>query len=249
MINFIGEIDRLDPRLKRRCTTPSHLLFGISLNKGTMKSQEVWRDIPGYKGLYQVSNFGRIKSLKRNRIIKQQVQNGGYKLIHLYSNSKRKALTVHRLVALSFISNPQNKPHINHKDCDKSNNWLDNLEWVTPSENMQHAFKNGLCNNGEWDNKRRKILGERMSKLHKNKPKTLEHNQKNRDAHKGKIYGKRIPIRVKWLWNNEICLKDFASIRETSREMNISRTKIKKVLNSDIMINKYSFHEHYKDRL
>ena len=114
---------------------------------------EIWKDITGYKNLYQVSNYGRIKSLAHinNRgvyrpecILGNRLSDRGYHTALLYNNGKPKSFRVHRLVALEFIPNPNNKPHINHIDGIKSNNCIDNLEWVTISENLKHSFKLGL---------------------------------------------------------------------------------------------------------
>ena len=114
---------------------------------------EIWKDIEGYKGLYQISNLGRVRGLgKHDRLgryhaerIKAIVNNGqGYLVVNLKHNGKQKQMTVHRLVAKAFIPNPENKLEINHKDGCKSNNCVDNLEWTSRSENLKHAFKLGL---------------------------------------------------------------------------------------------------------
>lgn len=119
--------------------------------------QEIWKDIEGYEGFYQVSNFGTIKSLSRyikfgnktrysnERILKFHKDKDGYKKVILQKSGKAQNYLIHRLVAQAFIPNPDNKPQINHKDGDKQNNKVDNLEWCTPSENMIHAFKTELC--------------------------------------------------------------------------------------------------------
>ena len=123
--------------------------------------KEIWKDIPGYEGLYQVSDLGRIKRLPklvkneglRNKsktfiskelIIKPFNISKGYKGVILTKNGKRTNKKLHRLVAEVFIENPFNKPQVNHIDCDKTNNKVTNLEWVTGSENIIHAVKNGL---------------------------------------------------------------------------------------------------------
>lgn len=112
-------------------------------------NKEIWEDIEDYEGLYQISNCGRVKSLifSEKRILKNIINNNGYFIITLCKNNKCKTFTIHRLVALHFIPNPEDKPQVNHKDGDKLNNYYKNLEWCTASENVQHAWKNNLCEN------------------------------------------------------------------------------------------------------
>lgn len=108
--------------------------------------QEIWKDIVGYEGLYQVSNFGVVKSLtklcghrpKKETIIKQDTSRG-YKRVTLCKDGILKRFQVHRLVGLAFIENPQNKPCINHKDENRANNNVLNLEWVTHKENTNYG--------------------------------------------------------------------------------------------------------------
>lgn len=106
--------------------------------------QEIWKDIKYYEGLYQVSNLGRVKSLITNKIKTQYNCNSGYLRVGLFKNYKRENALVHRLVAKTFIKNELNKKQVNHIDGNKSNNVVTNLEWVTPSENLIHAYKIGL---------------------------------------------------------------------------------------------------------
>lgn len=122
--------------------------------------KEIWKDIPGYEGLYQVSNLGRVKRLEYKRennliktmstfkehILKPAKQTSGYMYIVLCKNNKTKGFRVHRLVAEAFISNPYNLPQVNHIDANKSNNNVNNLEWCSRSENMQHAYSHNLIN-------------------------------------------------------------------------------------------------------
>lgn len=103
---------------------------------------EMWRDIEGYGGNYQVSNYGRIKSKKK--ILKTFLSTNGYYRVRLYSNKKGREYKVHRLVAKAFIENIDNKPIVNHKDGNKLNNNANNLEWCTQAENIKHALKSGL---------------------------------------------------------------------------------------------------------
>lgn len=119
---------------------------------------EEWKDIENYKGLYQISNIGRVRSLSRfqsrtERLLKGEIDNRGYVRVRLSFKNRTQKFQVHRLVALGFIPNPQNKPQINHINGNKSNNIYTNLEWCTESENMIHAFKTGLQSlSGEKNN-------------------------------------------------------------------------------------------------
>jgi hypothetical protein len=103
---------------------------------------EIWKDVYGFEGVYQVSSWGRIKSYKRKKtnIIKPFNNGSGWMQISLSG----KKFLIHRLVALIFIPNPENKPEVNHKDGIKSNNHVDNLEWVTNQENITHSILSGL---------------------------------------------------------------------------------------------------------
>ena len=119
---------------------------------------EKFVDIKGYEGYYQISNHGRIKSLKRivkhasgdvelkEKFKKPTVNSNGYYKTNLYKNGKETTVYIHRLIASAFIPNLDNKPQINHIDGVKTNNDLSNLEWVTQSENGLHAYNIGLRN-------------------------------------------------------------------------------------------------------
>lgn len=127
---------------------------------------EIWKDIKGYEGLYQVSNFGRVKKLERDlvykdgkvvhykeQILSPSIRANGYLQVHLSINMKKNNFYVHRLVAEAFISNPDNLPQVNHKDEDKTNNfvWVNedcsvdynktNLEWCDAKYNTNYGTK------------------------------------------------------------------------------------------------------------
>ena len=97
---------------------------------------------------YLVDNVGNVFSLRSGRFISQRLDKYGYPRVNLYEGTKNHTVTVHRLVAKAFISNPHNLPEVNHIDGNKQNNSIFNLEWVTSSENQLHAFRLGLQNPG-----------------------------------------------------------------------------------------------------
>ncbi len=104
---------------------------------------EEWKDIPGYNGDYQSSTLGNVRN-KSGKILKQRINKhrSNYKLIRFYGKSP--FLKVHRLIALTFIPNPNNKPEVNHINGNKEDNNIQNLEWVTRKENVNHAKNSGL---------------------------------------------------------------------------------------------------------
>lgn len=131
------------------------------------RSEEIWKPIPEYEGIYEVSNFGNVRSVDRyldckiknvnkhlwkGRIISQQKRKDGRLTVALYSHSKRKRMLVHRVVADAFIPNPNNYPCINHKDENPANNKVENLEWCT------YKYNN---NYGTFAERRRKTMEEK----------------------------------------------------------------------------------------
>lgn len=132
---------------------------------------ETWKDIEGYEGIYQVSSFGRVISMPRKvnnrwgyfiskqKNIKPRISKCGYGFVALYKNNKRKDVRIHRLVANAFLNNLNCYPIINHKDGNKMNNNVENLEWCSYSQNTNHAIENNLIRfyKGSQNKKARKI--------------------------------------------------------------------------------------------
>ena len=127
--------------------------------------KEIWKDIKGYKEFYQISNFGKVKSLKRiiykingqkqhrkERILKMLFDKDGYKFVVLFKNNTRKHSSIHRLIANHFIPNINNLPEVNHKNGNKANNKVSNLEWCTEKFNSKHAHDIGLYPSIEGEN-------------------------------------------------------------------------------------------------
>lgn len=116
---------------------------------------EIWKAVNGYEGIYEVSNKGSVRSLprvtcrgqKRNGKILKLVKWGmpSYLGVYLCKDGTEKRVLVHRLIAQTFIPNPNNKPEVNHIDGDRFNNTVENLEWATPKENVRHAYDTGLA--------------------------------------------------------------------------------------------------------
>jgi hypothetical protein len=116
---------------------------------------EIWKDIKGYENLYQISTFGRVKSFPRKgtvkyiKILKQAKDSSGYSQVCLTKNKTKISKAIHKLVALHFIKGKKDKIQINHKDGNKENNNVINLEWVSQLENKKHAVINNLVSYGE----------------------------------------------------------------------------------------------------
>lgn len=124
--------------------------------------QEIWKDIPRYIGYYQASNLGKIKSIERNgtkkggRILKPVLAKNGYLVMTLRANGIKRVEKVHRLIAETFLSNSNNLPQVNHKDENKENNYVDNLEWCTQKYNINYGNRNKKVSNKLINNKHSK---------------------------------------------------------------------------------------------
>lgn len=129
--------------------------------------EEIWKPIPNYEGLYEVSNLGRVKSLERvvylpkrkifrklkERFLRLNPSSDWYPIVSLHKKSKVEVKQVHKIVGLLFVKNPDNLPYLNHINGIKTDNRSTNLEWCTHLFNMRHAFTTGLIPNGERNHK------------------------------------------------------------------------------------------------
>jgi len=122
------------------------------------ENKEIFKDIPGYEGLYQVSNIGNVKALQVKKLrgrgyqlrpeilLKHKIKDHGYLEVVLCKDNSRYGVCIQRLVAITFIPNPENKPTVNHKNGIKNDNTVNNLEWATFKEQINHADNTGLRN-------------------------------------------------------------------------------------------------------
>ena len=141
----------------------------------------IWKDVEGFEGLYRVSSEGVLISTPRQGakggVVKGYPTRQGYMEYCLHKNNKVKRVCVHRVLAKHFIQNPENKPFVNHIDGNKSNNNIENLEWVTRQENVEHAVRTGLLNNKGENHPQSKITDQEVLEI--------------RDLYKNKIYNQR----------------------------------------------------------
>ena len=157
---------------------------------------EEWKAIAECNGEYYISDHGRVKSYKcgKERILKYALYRG-YPYVHLkLKESKDKVVSIHRLVAMYFLENPENKKTVNHRDGNKSNNHINNLEWMTQKENIQHAWDTGLCEKRRFDLGKAKskpvidiITGTKYTSLKL----ACEKIKENYSTHAGRILNKR----------------------------------------------------------
>lgn len=159
---------------------------------------EIWKDIHGYEGEYQVSNTGQVRSLNylhtgEVKPLKQNTDGNGYKVVTLYKNGKKKTCRVHRLVAIVFLPNPNNLPMVNHKDEHPSNNNVNNLEWCTSEYNNNYGTKKEKLSESLKGKSFSEEHKKNLSKSHKGKTHSEETKKKMSESSKGKCKGKDSP--------------------------------------------------------
>ena len=187
---------------------------------------EVWKDVKNYEGYYIVSSMGKVKSLDRivlgkngvssfrsGKLKSNVIDRWGYLLVLLSKNNKQKLCRIHRLVAEAFIPNPENKPHIDHINTDKKDNWVGNLRWCTRSENMNNPLTKEKCR-----------------EMNKGKHRSEETKKKISESGKGRILSEESKKKIgKGNGKLVYCIeleKIFESTCEASRELGISQSSI-----------------------
>lgn len=140
---------------------------------------EIWKDVKGYDGLYMISSYGRLWSCRRKVIMSTPKDNNGYPRTNLSKQGKKKNVSIHRLVALAFVSNEENKPYVNHIDETKDNNYYKNLEWCTSKENYHHGTNTERIKQTQRSSIRYINHNKRMAKLY-SKPVVGVHIKSNK---------------------------------------------------------------------
>ena len=160
--------------------------------------EEIWKDIEGYEGLYQISNLGRVWSV-RKEIYRKPTIVSGYYGVSLTKDGQFDIFTIHRLVAKAFIPNPLNLPQVNHKDENKLNNRVDNLEWCTAKYNSNYGSRNSKIGDKSRGHRLTDEAKKRISEKNKGKPSptkgvphTEETKQKLSKILKAKAVGKKV---------------------------------------------------------
>ena len=190
--------------------------------------KEEWRDIKGFEGKYMVSNLGRFKSLNYRRTGKEKILEGypdkdGYLYVQLWKDGKVKNCRINRLVAQAFLENPQNLPEVNHKDEDKTNNRVENLEWCTTQYNIKYGT--GIKRRAE------KLKGRKLSEEHKKKIAEKLKGRKQSEEHIKKRAEKmtnnpKLSIPVIGINKVSKLILKFPSLCEASRQLNINQSHI-----------------------
>lgn len=160
--------------------------------------EEIWKEIEGYEGKYEVSNLGNVRSLNYNgtgeiKLLKQYICHNRYEQVNLYKNGKPKHHLVHRLVARAFIPNPNNYKEVNHKDENPANNNVNNLEWCTREYNNNYGTRNKRAGESKKGKHHSEKAKKKMSESHKGKTLSEEHKKKISKSLKGERKGKNNP--------------------------------------------------------
>ena len=182
-----------------------------------MNIRELWSDVKGYEGIYKVSNYGNVLSCKKDRLLKPSFNNSGYLYVILYKNGVGKHYLIHRLVAEAFILNPEEKSDIDHINTIRDDNRVENLRWVTKSENMNNELtrkKNSESHKGKQLSEETK---DRISKANTGHEVSEETRKKLSKSHEGKVGENNKNIKAVQLSKNEELIKIWTSINEADK--------------------------------
>lgn len=181
---------------------------------------ELWVDIDGYKGLYKVSNLGRIKSIISDKILKNIKTGNGYLKVSLYSNDRTEQKSIHRLVCENFLEPDIDRKYVNHIDGDKLNNNITNLEWCTSKENNDHRYTLGY-----------KITDEMRINMKNAQQKRSRHNRDNgiKNPLKGTNFLNKFSMTVQQLSLDGELVAEFKSLSIAGKSTSISTSNITSV--------------------
>lgn len=180
----------------------------------TEMREETWKDVPGFEGYYLVSNLGKVYSTRNEKILKSR-NSHGYRRVNLSANGKRESWTVHRLVAMAFIPNPENKPTVNHINEIKDDNRVENLEWATIREQNIHGTRVKRAKE-HTDYKARKIDYKLVA-----------------SKHDYGLMGEKFSKKVEQYNSEGIKLRTFNSITQASEATGISKSHICSCINGN----------------
>lgn len=176
--------------------------------------KEIWKEIEGFDN-YQISNLCRVKNIKFNRLVKPLLDNRGYIMVNLYKEGKMKRLSLHRLIAIAFIPNPENKPCIDHINTDRSDNRIENLRWCTQKENHNNPLS--LINHSKAAKGR--IVSEEQKK---------NQSEKMKGRYKGNKWGSKKIIQLTLDGN---FVREWESIKDAADSLGVSSPAIWNCLN------------------
>lgn len=181
--------------------------------------KEFWKEIEGFDN-YQISNLGRVKNIKFDRLVKPLLDNRGYIMVNLYKNGKMKRLSLHRLIAIAFIPNPENKPCIDHINTDRSDNRIENLRWCTQKENHNNPLS--LMNHSKA------AKGRTVSEEQKK-----NQSEKMKGRYKGNKWGSKKIIQ---LTLDGIFVREWDAIKDAADSFGVSSSAIWNCLNGKCQV-------------
>ena len=187
---------------------------------------EIWKDIEGYEGHYKISSFGRVYSIKSGILLKQQNKKG-YLVSCLCKNGKFKYIPTHRLVALNFIPNPENLPHVNHKDENKQNNCVSNLEWCTVEYNINYGTRTERATKSNTDSGHFKKLAKDLKEAGFFEERTRKLRENGKYKEMSDNLRKLLSKKIKCIETGKV----YDSMISASRDLNIPQGSISNCCN------------------